>query len=160
MAAKKPRSATGDPLHELRTYALSLPGAWPDEPWPGDIVAKVGKKVFLFSGRTDDGWGISVKLRESHAEARLLPFTEPTGYGLGKAGWVSARFKKGEPVLFEMLKAWVRESYLQIAPVKLAKQLIEDTAEPAPKAATPRTAAARKAAPKKKVAATRKKKVR
>ena len=121
-------------------------------------VRRSGQQAILTV--TDDGWGISVKLRESHAEARLLPFTEPTGYGLGKAGWVSARFRSGEPVLFEMLKAWVRESYLQIAPLKLAKQLIADTPEPPPKAATRSTPAARKAAPKKRVAATRKKKVR
>ena len=27
---------------EIREHALSLPGAWPDEPWEGDLVAKVG----------------------------------------------------------------------------------------------------------------------
>lgn len=26
----------------LSDYALALPGAWPDEPWEGDAVAKVG----------------------------------------------------------------------------------------------------------------------
>lgn len=35
---------------ELLDYCLAKPGAWQDEPWPGDIVAKVGDKVFAFLG--------------------------------------------------------------------------------------------------------------
>lgn len=35
-------------------YCLALPGAWRDEPWEGDVVAKVGPppkgKVFAFVG--------------------------------------------------------------------------------------------------------------
>ena len=31
-------------------YCLAKPGAWPDEPWDGDHVAKVGSKIFAFGG--------------------------------------------------------------------------------------------------------------
>ena len=31
-------------------YCLAKPGAWPDEPWEGDLVAKVGSKIFAFGG--------------------------------------------------------------------------------------------------------------
>lgn len=89
---------------ELLDYAYSLPGAWADQPWPGDFVAKVGKKVFVFSGWLEETWVLSVKLVDSHAEASALPFTEPTGYGLGKAGWVSARFAPGWRPMIETLK--------------------------------------------------------
>ena len=30
---------------ELLAYCLAKPGAWPDEPWDGDVVAKVGNHV-------------------------------------------------------------------------------------------------------------------
>ena len=33
---------------QLRAHALKHPEAWSDEPWPGDHVAKVGKKIFAF----------------------------------------------------------------------------------------------------------------
>lgn len=33
---------------EVRTYALGKPGAYADEPWAGDLVAKVADKVFVF----------------------------------------------------------------------------------------------------------------
>ena len=43
----------------VREHALSLPGAWPDEPWEGDLVAKVGPgergKIFAFLGATRVG---------------------------------------------------------------------------------------------------------
>jgi predicted DNA-binding protein (MmcQ/YjbR family) len=35
---------------ELVAYCLAKPGAWPDEPWEGDTVAKVGGKIFAFLG--------------------------------------------------------------------------------------------------------------
>jgi predicted DNA-binding protein (MmcQ/YjbR family) len=31
-------------------YCLAKPGAWRDEPWEGDVVAKVGSKIFAFVG--------------------------------------------------------------------------------------------------------------
>jgi predicted DNA-binding protein (MmcQ/YjbR family) len=31
-------------------YCLAKPGAWQDEPWEGDVVAKVGNKIFAFLG--------------------------------------------------------------------------------------------------------------
>ena len=37
----------------LLAYCLAKPGAWPDEPWEGDVVAKVGGKIFAFFGSGD-----------------------------------------------------------------------------------------------------------
>src|SRR5436309_9498437 len=35
---------------ELLAYCLAKPGAWQDEPWEGDIVVKVGRRIFAFLG--------------------------------------------------------------------------------------------------------------
>jgi predicted DNA-binding protein (MmcQ/YjbR family) len=34
-------------------YCLAKPGAWQDEPWEGDVVAKVADKIFAFVGGLD-----------------------------------------------------------------------------------------------------------
>ncbi len=35
------------------SYCLGKPGAWLDEPWEGDTVAKVADKIFVFLGGPD-----------------------------------------------------------------------------------------------------------
>lgn len=120
-------------LHEvaeaLEGEALSFPGAWADHPW-GDSVVKVGKKIFVFFGTPDDGgFGLSVKLPESADEALTLPGAEPTGYGLGKAGWVSLRYQAGDDVPVDLLRDWIDESYRAVATKTLIKQLEAQRAE-------------------------------
>jgi len=107
---------------ELRKFALSFPEAREDFPW-GERVIKVKGKVFVFMGAADDGFGMSTKLPESGAAALTLPFASPTHYGLGKSGWVSARFAGEEQPPVELLKIWIRESYRAIAPKKLLAML-------------------------------------
>ncbi|HEY6065388.1 MAG TPA: MmcQ/YjbR family DNA-binding protein [Thermoanaerobaculia bacterium] len=111
---------------ELREYALSFPEATEDFPW-GERVAKVKGKVFVFLGgdpAPGGPMGLSVKLPESGQDALDLPFARPTGYGLGKSGWVSATFEADdEPPPVEILKEWIRESYVAVAPKKLSSTL-------------------------------------
>ena len=109
---------------ELLKHALSYPGAWQDQPWEGDLVAKVGKKIFVFFGSASkDEVGIGVKLPIEGEFARSLPNCEPSGYGLGKSGWVNARFGLGQDVPVDMLKEWIDESFRAVAPKTLIKQL-------------------------------------
>jgi predicted DNA-binding protein (MmcQ/YjbR family) len=105
----------------LRSFALGLPEAWEDFPWR-EVVAKVGKKVFVFLGTAEaDAPGISVKLVDSHEHALSVPGAAPTGYGLGKAGWVTVPVGRGDDV--ELLCDWIEESYRVVAPKKLVKLL-------------------------------------
>lgn len=110
---------------KLAEYALSLPEAYADHPW-GELVAKVNKKVFVFLGKPDDATediGFSVKLPLSGVEALELPFTSPTGYGLGKAGWVSVRWPVADDPPMDELFRWIDESYRAVAAKKLAARL-------------------------------------
>jgi predicted DNA-binding protein (MmcQ/YjbR family) len=69
-------------------YCLEKSGAWRDEPWEGDAVAKVGSKIFAFLG---SGGGVGLKCGATRDEAdewltrypgsaRVMPY-------LGRSGW-------------------------------------------------------------------------
>ena len=115
---------------KLRDFALALPEAHEDMPW-GDRVVKVQNKVFVFLGHDaeTEHFGLSVKLPKSGKSALRLPFSSPTGYGLGKSGWVSAKLNDKSQASFEMLRDWVKESYCAIAPKALAEQVQPDPAK-------------------------------
>ena len=130
----------------LRTFALGYPGAHEEFPW-GERVVKVKGKVFVFLGR-EEPLGISVKLPQSRLMALALPFASPTGYGLGKAGWVTAQFGPREKPPMDVLKAWIDESYRAVAPKKLVASLGKDAAAPAATKAKPRARAAATARPR------------
>jgi len=86
-------AAAGDIRAQVAAFALSLPGAYEDFPW-GERVAKVNRKVFVFLG-DDEGTrppGMAVKLVESHDHALALDGAAPSGYGLGRGGWVDVPF--------------------------------------------------------------------
>ncbi len=123
---KNDRSGFGkqDLAHEeeLRKLAMAYPEATEDHPW-GECAFKVNKKVFLFVSLSEKGLGLGVKLPEGGREALLLPFTEPTGYGLGKHGWVTASFPLGQRPPMPIIAGWIEESYRAVAPKKLVKLL-------------------------------------
>ena len=68
--------------------------------------------------------------------ALLLPFATPTGYGLGKSGWVSAHFVASDDPPLALLREWIDESYRAVAPKTMVAKL---PPRPAPSGAeTPR----------------------
>jgi predicted DNA-binding protein (MmcQ/YjbR family) len=119
----------------LRDFAMRYPEAHEDFPW-GERVVKVKGKVFLFLGGKDADLSLSVKLPSSGLIALGLPFAAPTGYGLAKSGWVTARFGPKDKPPMEVLRAWIDESYRAVAPKKLAASL-DDAAGPAGSPAKP-----------------------
>jgi predicted DNA-binding protein (MmcQ/YjbR family) len=106
----------------LSDLALAYPEAYVDFPW-GEMAIKVNKKVFLFLGIGRPQLSGSVKLPHSAVDALLLPHVKPTGYGLGKHGWVSFSLPQDGEVDWDQLRAWVDESYRAVAPKRLVKGL-------------------------------------
>ena len=147
----------------LRDYAMSFPEATEDHPW-GHIAVKVKKKAFVFLGGDQDEseLSITVKLPSSRDMAADLPFAEPSGYGLGKSGWITARFAPDDHVPLETLRQWLLESYYAVAPKRVSDRLADPSTGDASvdrttKAKTvtktaAKTPAAKKAAAKKTVA--------
>lgn len=77
-------------FEELLGHCLAKPGAWQDEPWEGDVVVKVGSKIFAFLGT---GTSVGVKcgatreaadewLARFPADAAVMPY-------IGRSGWNS-----------------------------------------------------------------------
>jgi predicted DNA-binding protein (MmcQ/YjbR family) len=121
--------ATRDPLTQaetaLRQAALGYPQTTEDFPW-GHSAFKVKGKVFLFLSHADGVLSLSLKLPVTGQAALALPFAEPTGYGLGKSGWVSAKFGAADAVPLDLLREWVDESFRAVAPKRVLAALEKD----------------------------------
>src|SRR4051794_39889047 len=79
---------------ELLAYCLDKPGAWQDEPWEGDVVVKVGGKIFAFLGSpASPSVGVKCGANRDAADewlsrypddARVMPY-------IGRSGWNTLR---------------------------------------------------------------------
>jgi predicted DNA-binding protein (MmcQ/YjbR family) len=82
---------------ELLAYCLAKPGAWPDEPWEGDVVAKVGPRIFAFLG--SDSVGLKCGPNRDVADEWLArhPEDASTMPYIGRSGWNTLRVGAGIP---------------------------------------------------------------
>ena len=99
------------------------------EAWDGEPTFRVRGKNFVFTDR--EATGISVKLSKEEAAAVVATdaLAEPTGYGLGRHGWVSVRIGRASAARWRQVEEWVRTSYTLVAPKKLANQVLAEDAE-------------------------------
>ena len=102
MTARKKQADSG--VRQLRQFGLTYPGAHTKSPWPDHLDLAVKDKTFAFLSVDDEPLSISCKLPHSNTVALMFPFAKPTGYGLGKSGWVTATFAEGEEPPLELLK--------------------------------------------------------
>ena len=76
---------------ELLAHCLAKPGAWPDQPWEDDAVAKVGSKIFAFLGSGDDRVTVGLKCGADRAEADEWLSRYPDDASvmpyIGRSGW-------------------------------------------------------------------------
>ncbi|MEV6412932.1 MmcQ/YjbR family DNA-binding protein [Kribbella sp. NPDC051718] len=83
---------------DLLEHCLAKPGAWQDEPWEGDVVAKVGDKIFAFLG---SGTAVGVKCGNNREEADELVDTYPEDVSksayIGRSGWNTVRLGGSVP---------------------------------------------------------------
>jgi predicted DNA-binding protein (MmcQ/YjbR family) len=144
------KDTTDAVLQELREFGLRYPGTHTKSPWPGHLDLAVNDKTFAYLSIEGQPFKISCKLPRSHRQALTLPFAEPTGYGLGRRGWVSASFDAGETPPLELFKEWIDESYRAQAPKKLVATLeasASTTATSRKKSATKAPVRVKKATP-------------
>jgi predicted DNA-binding protein (MmcQ/YjbR family) len=96
------------------------------EAWGGEPTFRVAGKNFVFA--RPDVSTLSVKLSKDEAAAVTAsdPAVVPTGYGLGRHGWVTVTVapRCGRLRWLE-IDEWVRTSYTLVAPKRLARQVLE-----------------------------------
>ena len=92
---------------DFEAYALAKPGARRDEPWPGDVVAKVGDKIFAFLGH--DTLGVKAGDSREEADAWLDRYPQDASVMayIGRHGWNTLRIGGAIPddELVEVLDA-------------------------------------------------------
>ena len=76
---------------ELKRHCLGKPGAWPDEPWEGDTVAKVGPKIFAFLGA--ETVGVKCGATREAADEWLARYPDDASVMayIGRSGWNTLR---------------------------------------------------------------------
>lgn len=94
---------------ELRAYCLGKPGAWQDEPWEGDFVAKVADKIFAFLG--DTAVGVKCGRTRDEADEWLQRYPEDVSVMayIGRSGWNTV--KLGGAVPDDEIRELVDTSY-------------------------------------------------
>jgi predicted DNA-binding protein (MmcQ/YjbR family) len=108
----------------VREAALAYPETHEDFPWPDHRAIKVRGKMFVILSQDGAEMSMSVKLPWSAEGAlQMFPFCEPTGYGMGRSGWVTASFKPKDRPPLDVLRSFVDESYRAVAPKKLVASL-------------------------------------
>lgn len=105
----------------LRAAAMAYPETVEDMPWGHPAYKVAGKKAFLFVGGDEQtGLSVSMKLPFRADEALGHTFAAPTGYGLGKSGWVTFTFgPRAKPPLPKLID-YLDESWRAVAPKKLS----------------------------------------
>jgi predicted DNA-binding protein (MmcQ/YjbR family) len=100
--------------------------AWGDEP-----TFRVRGKNFVFTDQTASGLTVKLPMDEAEAVLATDKGAKPTGYGLGRYGWVSVVVgARASAARWQQLEEWIRTSYTLVAPKKLAKIVLaeDDTA--------------------------------
>ena len=82
---------------QLRAHCFGQPGAWPDSPWEGDQVVKVGAKIFAFLGSESVGLKCGATREEADEWLARFPDDASVMPYIGRAGWNTLRIDGGIP---------------------------------------------------------------
>jgi len=105
----------------LRAAAMKYPQTVEDFPWGERAFKVAGKKVFMFLFEGEEGISFSLKLPFRSDEALKMKGAAPTGYGLGRAGWVTFKFAPKAKLPLPKLFDYLDESWRAVAPRKLSQ---------------------------------------
>ena len=95
--------------------------------WGDHPTFRVRGKNFVFSDQEAHHLSLKLPREEAAAVVATDDAVEPSGYGLGRHGWISLTLP--HPVSEERwleVEEWVRTSFTLVAPKRLARLVIEE----------------------------------
>jgi predicted DNA-binding protein (MmcQ/YjbR family) len=115
-------------MDRLEELALGLPEAQrvDVEEWGDHPTFRVRGKNFVFCDERATQLTVKLSKDEAAAVAAMETWVKPTGYGLGRHGWVSITME--DPVSddrWQQVEEWVVTSYTLVAPKSLARTVLE-----------------------------------
>jgi predicted DNA-binding protein (MmcQ/YjbR family) len=97
------------------------------EAWDGEPTFRVRNKNFVFTDPLATALSVKLPKEEASAVVATDRLAEPTGYGLGRHGWVTVRVGAGaDDDRWAQVEEWVRTSYTLVAPKTLAKRVLAE----------------------------------
>jgi predicted DNA-binding protein (MmcQ/YjbR family) len=116
-------------MERLERIVARLPEAervdiaeWGDHP-----TFRVRGKNFVFSDQAATSLSLKLPKEEAAAVVATDPTVTPSGYGLGRHGWISLTVDAGaDDDRWQQLEEWVRTSFTLVAPKKLARTVLEE----------------------------------
>jgi predicted DNA-binding protein (MmcQ/YjbR family) len=97
------------------------------EAWGGEPTFRVRGKNFVFTDQSASGLSVKLPQEEAAAVVATDPKATPTGYGLGRHGWVSVEIgARASRDRWRQVEEWVRTSYTMVAPKSLGKIVLAE----------------------------------
>jgi predicted DNA-binding protein (MmcQ/YjbR family) len=118
-----------DNMARLEQMAARLPEAErvDIEAWGGEPTFRVRGKNFVFTNQAATDLSVKLPKEEAAAVVATDPTAQPTGYGLGRHGWVSVEVgDRADAARWQQVEEWVRTSYTLVAPKALARQVLDE----------------------------------
>jgi predicted DNA-binding protein (MmcQ/YjbR family) len=81
---------------------------------------------FIFTDQRVSRMSVKLPKEEATAVVATDPGAEPTGYGLGRHGWVTVAVGEADDERWQLVEEWVRTSYTLVAPKSLAKIVLAE----------------------------------
>ncbi|HEV2761077.1 MAG TPA: MmcQ/YjbR family DNA-binding protein [Acidimicrobiales bacterium] len=95
--------------------------------WGDHPTFRIRGKNFVFSDQAARDLSLKLPKEEAVAVVATDPAVHPSGYGLGRHGWVALTVDDdtGEE-RWRQIEEWVRTSYTLVAPKRLARLVLEE----------------------------------
>jgi predicted DNA-binding protein (MmcQ/YjbR family) len=98
------------------------------EAWGGEPTFRVRNKNFIFTDHPVSRMSVKLPIEDAEAVVPTDPGAQPTGYGMGRHGWVSVVVGRANAQRWKIVEEWVRTSYTLVAPKSLAKIVLAEDA--------------------------------